>query len=454
MDVTFTMLDRLNSHASVTEISVDKFDTLYKQELSLDKNYVFSKKIGVASTKPITQPYWLAEEMSPGSFNVKDQTLIGDPQSKPSFEVKFHVNIDGQNFIFTRPVQYRFTHPVKGDLYEPLTVLPPVTASFDPSLIVFTDDEEKSFDVQTQNHTSNNIKPEIELTNTSKLNIKGPDNYNSTFTYLAKPTTKQTSAFYSNVEFKLNGKTDTAKELRTISYDHIPRIDYFKDSKAKFVIADIKTSGKHIGYIEGAGDKVPECLVQMGYDVTVLKEKDINPSYLNQFDAVIAGIRAYDVHDWLFNKSDVLMNYVKDGGNYIVQYNRNNKIGTDNGKISPYHFSITNNRVTDEDAKVDFLLPDHAVLNFPNKITEKDFEGWIQERGIYFAGSVDANFQTVLGMNDTGEPQQKGSLIIADYGKGKFVYTGLVFFRELPAGVPGAYRLFANIIALNRKKGF
>ena len=126
----------------------------------------------------------------------------------------------------------------------------------------------------------------------------------------------------------------------------------------------------------------------------------------------------------------------------------------DNGKISPYHFSISNTRVTDEDAKVDFLLPDHAVLNFPNKITEKDFEGWIQERGIYFAGSVDANFQSVLGMNDPGESQQKGSLIIADYGKGKFVYTGLVFFRELPAGVPGAYRLFANIIALNRKKGF
>jgi LmbE family N-acetylglucosaminyl deacetylase len=454
MPVTFTMLNRLKTLASVNEITVDEFDTLYKQELLYNKNYSFTKPISVSRTKPITQPYWLAEEMSPGSFNVKDQTLIGDPQSKPSFEVKFHINIEGQDFIFTRPIQYRFTHSVKGDLYEPLTVLPPITASFDPSLIVFTGDEEKSFDVQTQNHTSNNIKPEIELTNTSKLNIKSPNNYNSTFTYSAKPATSQTSAFYSNAEFKLNGKTDAAKELKTISYDHIPRIDYFKNSKAKFVIADIKTSGKHIGYIAGAGDKMPECLQQMGYDVVLIKEKDINASNLNQFDAVIAGIRAYEVHDWLFNKSDVLLDYVKDGGNFIVQYNRSSRIGADNGKISPYHFSISNTRVTDEDAKVDFLLPDHPVLNFPNKITEKDFEGWIQERGIYFAGSVDANFQTVLGMNDPGEAQQKGSLIIADYGKGKFVYTGLVFFRELPAGVPGAYRLFANIIALNRKKGF
>jgi len=455
MSVTFTMLNRLKTQVSVNEITVDEFDTLYKQELSYNKNYLFTKAIRVSTNKPITQPYWLAEEMSPGSFNVKDQTLIGDPQSKPSFEVKFHLNIEGQEFIFIRPIQYRFTHPVKGDLYEPLTVLPPITASFDPSLMVFTDQEEKNFEVQTQNHTSNNIKPEIELTNTSRLNIKPfAQNYNATFAYSAKPATSQTAAFYSNVEIRLHGKTDTAKELKTISYDHIPRIDYFKDSKAKFVIADVKISGKHIGYIEGAGDKVPECLQQMGYDVVLLKEKDINASYLNQFDAIIAGIRAYEVHDWLFSKSDVLLDYVKEGGNFIVQYNRSNRIGTDNGKISPYHFSITNTRVTDEDAKVNFLIPDHAVLNYPNKITEKDFEGWVQERGNYFAGSIDVNFQSVLGMNDPGEPEQKGSLIIADYGKGKFVYTGLVFFRELPAGVPGAYRLFANIIALNRKRGF
>lgn len=455
MQVSFTMLDRLNTHASVSEISVDEFDTLYKQELLYDKNYSFTKAISVSATKPITQPYWLAEEMSPGSFNVKDQTLIGDPQSKPSFEVKFHINIEGQDFIFTRPIQYRFNDPVKGDLYEPLTVLPPITASFDPSLIVFTDNEEKDFDVYTQNHAGNNIQPEITLTNTSKLNVKAAaNNYNSTFSYSAKPATNQTSVFYSSAELKINGKTDSAKELRTISYEHIPRIDYFRDAKAKFVIADIKTSGKHIGYIEGAGDKVPECLQQMGYDVVLLKEKDISATFLNQFDAIIAGIRAYDVHDWLFSKYNVLMDYVKGGGNLIVQYNRSNRIGTDNGKISPYHFTITNARVTDEEAKVDFLIPDHPVLNFPNKITDKDFEGWIQERGIYFAGSVDQNFQTVFGMNDPGESQQKGSLLIADYGKGKFVYTGLVFFRELPAGVPGAYRLLANIIALNHKKGF
>jgi LmbE family N-acetylglucosaminyl deacetylase len=455
MEVSFSMIDRLKAHAVVSEVALDKMDTVLSLELAEDKNYSFSKKILVDADKPISQPYWLGREMSPGSFNVTDQTLIGDPQSKPSFEVKFHVKIKGQDFVFSRPVQYRYTDPVRGDLYEPLTVLPPVMGSIDPALIVFTAMENKDFVVRTQSHGSGNMLPELSLSNTDKLKVNAPTGpLTPTLYYSAKPATSQATAFYSDLQFTRNGKTDTAKELRTINYQHIPRIDYFRDARVKFVIDDIKISGKRIGYIEGAGDKVPDCLLQMGYDVVVLKEKDVNASFLNQFDAVITGIRAYDVHDWLFGKYEVLMDYVRSGGNLIVQYSQSSKIGTDNGKISPYHFSITRNRVTDEDAKVDFLIPDHAVLNFPNRITPKDFEGWIQERGIYFAGNVDAGFQSVLAMNDPGELPQKGSLIIADYGKGKFVYTGLVFFRELPAGVPGAYRLFANIIALNHKKGF
>jgi hypothetical protein len=148
------------------------------------------------------------------------------------------------------------------------------------------------------------------------------------------------------------------------------------------------------------------------------------------------------------------MDYVKNGGNLIVQYNTSNFISSVTSKIGPYPFSISRNRVTDEKATVNFLLPDHAVLNYPNKITAKDFDNWIQERGIYFAEQTDAAYEMPLSMADPNEKEQKGSLIIANYGKGKFVYTGLVFFRELPAGVPGAYRLLANIIALNKKKGF
>ncbi|HUP12302.1 MAG TPA: hypothetical protein VM187_08830, partial [Niastella sp.] len=207
-------------------------------------------------------------------------------------------------------------------------------------------------------------------------------------------------------------------------------------------------------YIEGAGDKVTIALQQMGYEVTILKEKDLTPFTLKQFDALITGVRAYNVHNFLEGKHEVLMDYVKNGGNLIVQYNTSNNISSVTSKIGPYPFSISRNRVTDEKATVNFLLPEHAVLTYPNKITAKDFDSWVQERGIYFAEQTDGAYEMPLSMADPNEKAQNGSLIIANYGKGKFVYTGLVFFRELPAGVPGAYRLLANIIALNKKKGF
>jgi hypothetical protein len=393
--------------------------------------------------------------MSPGSYNVNDQTLIGDAQSKPAYEAQFRLNIEGQDFTFTRPVQYRFTDPVRGDSYEPLTVLPPLTAKMDPELVLFADGEEKIFEAQTKKQTNKNIQPKITLANTDGLNVKQSANINSsTYSYSVKPVKKEQKTFGSNLEIDQNGKPENAKELKTISYEHIPRIDYFLNTKIKFVVADVKIAGKRIGYIEGAGDKVPPALLQMGYDVVLLKEKDITTAYLQQFDAILTGVRAYDVHPWLSEKYEVLMDYIKNGGNLIVQYNRNNANAGGKVKFGPYPFNITSSRVTDENAAVSFLKPEHAVLNYPNKITEQDFDGWIQERGIYFAGQPDAKYETVLSMHDAGESDQQTSLIIADYGKGKFVYTGLVFFRELPAGVPGAYRLLANIIALNKKKGF
>ena len=253
-----------------------------------------------------------------------------------------------------------------------------------------------------------------------------------------------------------NGKEEQPAywNITSINYDHIPHIHYFYQDGIKVLNMDIKTVGKKIGYIEGAGDKVTIALQQMGYEVTILKQRDITSNNLKQFDAIITGVRAYNVNDFMAEKYDVLMNYVKDGGNLVVQYNTINFISNVRAKIGPYPFTISRNRVTDEKAKVDFLLPDHPILNYPNKITVADFDGWIQERSIYNAEALDISYETPISMADPEENAQKGSLIVANYGRGKFVYTGLVFFRELPAGVPGAYRLLANIIALNRKKGF
>ncbi|HTB25516.1 MAG TPA: hypothetical protein VK711_09095, partial [Puia sp.] len=246
------------------------------------------------------------------------------------------------------------------------------------------------------------------------------------------------------------GVSDTVLQCRTISYEHIPRIDYFKPASSTIVSVDMKTIGTRIGYIDGAGDKVPDALTAMGYKVIKLDENSVTEEGLKNLDAIIAGVRAYDVHDWLSGKYPVLMNYIKNGGNLIVQYNRNQ--GTDSTGIGPFPFGISNARVTEENAQILFLNPSHPVLHFPNEISDKDFDGWIQERGIYFAQHFDPGYQAIFSMHDSGEPDQNGSLITASYGKGSFTYTGLVFFRELPAGVPGAYRLLANIIALNSTK--
>lgn len=241
--------------------------------------------------------------------------------------------------------------------------------------------------------------------------------------------------------------------LRHISYPHIPDIYYFSRDSVHIDLRGVQTRGKKIGYIEGAGDKVPAALSLMGYEVTLLKEADLTPTTLAQFDAVMAGVRAYNVHGFLAARNDVLNAYVANGGNYIVQYNTNSNIGPNHASIGPYRFNISRGRVTDEGSPVRFLLPDHPVLNYPNRITAKDFDGWVQERGIYFADQLDPAFQTPLALKDPGEEEQNGSLIVAKHGKGQFVYTGLVFFRQLPAGVTGAYKLMANIIALNQTKG-
>jgi hypothetical protein len=465
IQVTVVLNNRLGAPISVKEVSFAGFDSVWKQELKGDKNYFFSQMITVAQDKPLTQPYWLAAEMSPGSFNVKDQRLIGDPQGPPAYAVDFRLDVGGQEIVYTRPVQYKYTDPVKGEVYEPVTVIPPVTAQFDPALVLFMDGEQKGFRVEAEGHVAGSGLPAMGLTAAPGLTVGTPVVSAGGASWTAKPAgaTGVGTTGAGGTGAGVTGKTvmaellldhkDTAVQLRTIAYDHIPRIDFFRPTVEKFVLADVKTAGHRIGYIEGAGDKVPAALEEMGYEVVVLKEKDLTPAFLRSFDAIIAGVRAYDLHGFLKARHSILMDYVKEGGNLIVQYNRDN-LGQATQNIGPYSFSVSNIRVTDENAQVRFLQPAHPVLNYPNKIGDQDFRGWIQERGIYFAGQTDPAYESVLSMNDPGEQEQKGSLVIARYGKGIFVYTGLVFFRELPAGVPGAYRLMANIIALNQKRGF
>jgi hypothetical protein len=240
------------------------------------------------------------------------------------------------------------------------------------------------------------------------------------------------------------------KGYEEISYDHIPTQVLFPNAELKLVKIEVQKKLKKLGYIKGAGDEIAERLSQIGYEVISLTDEQIANENLFEFESIIIGVRAYNTNEKLSIYKSKLMNYVANGGNLIVQYNTNSFAGPFKGDIGPYPFKISRERITDENAKVIFENPAHPVLNKPNKISESDFEGWIQERSIYQAGEMDSRYENILNMADPNAKSTGGSLIIGKYGKGYFIYTGLVFFRELPAGVPGAYRLFVNLIELGK----
>ena len=407
-----------------------------------------------------TQPYFLERQMNSGAY-VADQEDIGKPENLNYF-ADFIITIDGISYNYRKPIKYKYTDPVKGELYEPIQLVSPVFINVAPNLLIFSNnkkDEKKqvNFSIQPNNKINEQVKFYSTIGKENKLVA-------DTLLVQEKNTKANFIAVFNGNDFKNNETVSIGGEfvatsmhehqyrsLKKISYDHIPDIFYNYQDKVKVLKIDLKTVGSTAGYIAGAGDKVPQALEQMGYKVTMLTEKDINAVSLKQFDVIITGVRAYNIHAWLSNVYPLLMQYVKDGGVLLTQYNTNNSIGPVKANISPFPFTISRNRITDETAAVNFLLPNHPSLNYPNKITQNDFEGWIQERSIYNAEKTDVTYQKIISMKDPGEAEQDGSLIVADYGKGKYVYTGLVFFRELPAGVPGAYRLFANLIAKPQK---
>jgi len=460
----FQFNNRLGVNAVLKKVVVDEFDSTLNQTLTKNKNFNFPKTIYVPGTKPVTQPYWLENKMEEGYYNVNNQLMISQPDVQSSYLVKLTVSIEGEDFNFIKPVKYKFTDPVKGEIYGPLTIVPPYSLKITPAMVIYNGEVryQKFF---TSYKNNNRIVAYIAGTLTDSFllgknqvkEISISTDIEISRVYDLKEPGKVAGLGSKGWVFEYYFKNQNIQKLYdliTIKHDHIPSITYFTEAKNTIKAFDMKTEGKKIGYIIGAGDKVPDALEQMGYEVNLLSLKEISKNDLDKFDAIITGVRAYNTIDWLGNNYDKLMRYVEKGGNLIVQYNTNNFISNVKSKIGPNNFTITRNRVTDENAPVSFLIPDHPVLNFPNKITHDDFKGWVQERSVYDAVDSAGKYEKIFSMNDPGEKPGDGSLIIAKYGKGYFTYTSLVFFRQLPAGVPGAYRLLANLIALNREKAF
>lgn len=468
LKIDFVLNERKEVHAILKNISIENFDSSFTISLPTNQNVTINKILPIAADKKISQPYWLEYPLKGGTFEVRDQLMIGKAQNDPSFEASILVNIDGEDFVIKRPVQYRVIDPVKGDIYEPIPILPKLELSYDKENYLSINNQPLTVinNVRFNTNAGSTAYPPLSASGAAKDDFDIRQKFSNNWTLKNNPSPGLMNIH--NIFIPKSGESNYSEEIyavakkdnevydgytKTIAYDHIPTITYFPKAKTNLVKLDIKIIGKKIGYIIGAGDKVPDALKAMGYEVKTLSEADLNDENLKQFDAIITGIRAYNIYAYLSDKNDILMRYVQNGGNLIVQYLKSNQVGQKRVKVGPYPFVIDGgSRVTEEDAKVNFLLPNHSALNYPNKITREDFEGWVQERSTYQAVQLDDHYETLLGMHDTGQQESNGSLAIAKYGKGNFVYAGLVFFRELPAGVPGAYRLMANLIALPKNK--
>jgi LmbE family N-acetylglucosaminyl deacetylase len=396
-----------------------------------------------------TQPYWLSVPHGIGSYTLPNDTLAGNPENPDAPAVTFNFKIAGKEIAYRRKLVFKYVDPARGEIYQPLEITPPVTANIGEKVYVYNSTLPQSVQIKLRSFTnaagSISIKPVLGWKITpNKIDFSGKNKGDEwTVTFNVSPTDAKTNTALLEAEVVTNGKT-FSQGLLDIRYNHVPAITIFPPAQAKLVNINLKTAGKRIGYIAGAGDLVPDALREVGYDVHQLTESEIANSDLSVYDAIVTGVRAYNINERLAYEQQKLLAYVKNGGNLLVQYNNNNGLVTPN--IGPYPFTVVNQRVTEEDAKVTFDAQSPA-LNYPNKITAADFDGWVQERGLYFTADIDSRYDAPLQMNDTGMAPNKGSLIIAKYGEGRFVYTSLAFFRELPAGVPGAYRLFINLLS-------
>ncbi|RAR46964.1 PIG-L family deacetylase [Flavobacterium lacus] len=441
------VLNTINTHpASVNTMSITPLEnnqpTYFDIELKINLNHEY------------TAPYWLKEAGTVGMYTVSNQENIGIPDIIRTISVTFLVEINGVVIPFERKVIYKYNDEVKGEVYKPLDVVPVATSSILDKVKIFNSEKSKSVGVKIK-AGKDDLTGDAFLTAADgwkvfpksipfQINKKGGE----TTLYFEVTPPKNSAEIIANSYVVVNNeKLD--KEQINIQYEHIAQQQVLAFSEAKFSKLDIIIKNEKIAYIMGAGDEVPLYLSQMGYEVTSIKPEEITQENLTNFQVVILGIRAYNTVEELAFKQQLLFDFVKNGNTMIVQYNTTGKLTVK--ELAPFSLKLSRDRVTEEDAEVRFLAPNHKILDFPNKITSNDFKGWVQEQGLYYPNEWDATFTPILSSNDKGEEAKNGGLLVAQYGKGHYIYTGLSFFRELPAGVSGAFRLFANMISIGTK---
>jgi LmbE family N-acetylglucosaminyl deacetylase len=457
MSLKFEVINRSPVDVTLTRIATSnfQFDSVMNSRLTNNVPLVHTLFKNLHPQKTFSDPYWLKETHGTGLFTVNDASLIGRPENEPSIIITLELLIGKDKLVVQTPVVYKWTDPVKGELYRPVEVVPPVFLNLSEPVLVFADQSPRMISVLVKSSVEGKLDGNLTLSLPEGWRIDPPqqavslqqrgDEIMKTFTVV--PASSEMTGILKAVFTTGSRSYDYA--VQTIEYDHIPTQTLLPKAESRLVRVNLKKAGNTIAYIKGAGDDTPVALRNIGFNVWEMKNEEVTPENLRRVDAVVLGVRAFNTNDRLRFMMKDLLEYVKQGGTLVVQYNTSMNLGND---YSPYPLTLSRDRVTEEDSEVRLLKPDHPALNWPNKITTEDFTGWVQERGLYFPSKWDAQYEALLSMNDKGETPKDGSLLVAKYGEGYYVYTGLSFFRELPEGVPGAYKLLANLVSLGKQQ--
>ncbi len=450
------IINRSNAEIMLTSVNfnVDREQFIYNLDLSENQNNVFDYSLVIPKSVAISNPYWLEKPGTTGMYQVDNQKQIGKGENTPPLMARVTLKIDDQFMDFELPVIYKATDPVKGEIKSVIEIIPQAIVNLDTRAIVFVGKAPKNISVEVSSG-SGSFEGVLRLNVPNEWVVR-PKEYpvkvdrtgeKKVYNFQVTPPSK---ASQTEVKAELQIGENIYDQGRVeIAYDHVPTQTIFPKSVVQVVSLPAKTISGKIGYVMGAGDDVPYSLEQLGYNVELLEEDDINTGNLKQYKSVILGVRAFNTLPWLAFKNQILFDYAEAGGNVIVQYNKSYGLVTQ--QLAPYPITLSHDRVTVEGAPVSFLDKKHPVLQGPFVITSQDFDGWVQERGLYFPSEWSEEFVPILSMNDPGEPAKNGSLLIARHGKGYYCYTGISLFRELPAGVSGAYKLLINMISLGQE---
>jgi LmbE family N-acetylglucosaminyl deacetylase len=429
---------------------------------ALEDNHPWRRSVEwtVPPDQPYSQPYWLRKPKQGDVYVIDDQTLIGLPEAPPVLEACFRLRVDSQEIELTRPVVHRHVDRVLGQLTRPLAVVPPVAVEFGEDTALLPDKRPRKLEVTVTTNVPE-ASGEVHLATpagwtavpaSKPYRITGSGEQVVESFEIAPPSGEERAEMKAAATY---GGQEIALGMKVIDYPHIPPQTLFPPAVAELVRADVKTLATRIGYVMGAGDDVPEALRQFGCQVTLLGTQELERGDLSRYDAIVTGVRAYNVRRDLRLNQQRLLSYVENGGTLVVQYNvLEGRFVAGNpdvlAKIGPYPLQISRERVTVEDAPIHFPNPDQTVLRSPNRITARDFEGWVQERGLYFASEWDPRYQSLWDSHDPGEKPLPGGMLFTRYGKGVFIFSAYSWFRQLPAGVPGAFRIFANLISAGK----